>query len=84
MCAPLVISRLMQYQLNPPHPLELEITETAKFIDKEYVVDILKTIKDMGINIVIDDFSTAFTSLTLTNYAYKSFPITLQFPLTYP
>jgi diguanylate cyclase (GGDEF)-like protein/PAS domain S-box-containing protein len=43
--------------------LELEITESAAMTDVESNIGTLKTLRDMGIYISIDDFGTAYSSL---------------------
>lgn len=54
-----------------PRYLELEITETVLFDNSDLAIHKLKQLKDMGVQISIDDFGTGFSSL---NYL-KRLPI---------
>jgi EAL domain-containing protein (putative c-di-GMP-specific phosphodiesterase class I) len=47
-----------------PHRLELEITETLLLKDSESILAELKTLKTMGVAIVMDDFGTGYSSLS--------------------
>jgi EAL domain-containing protein (putative c-di-GMP-specific phosphodiesterase class I) len=61
---------LHTYSLRPEF-LELELTESAVMKDGEESITILKRLKKKGVQITIDDFGTAYSSL---NYL-KRFPI---------
>jgi len=54
-----------------PSLLTLEITESAFMQDIEYTNSVIKTIKDIGISISIDDFGAGYSSLAYL----KRFPI---------
>jgi len=47
-----------------PHFLEIEITETAMMQDNDKAVQVLNTLKEMGVNISLDDFGTGYSSLS--------------------
>lgn len=53
------------------HEVELEITESVLIEDFEKVVEKLKSLRDYGIRISLDDFGTGFSSLSYL----KSLPI---------
>ncbi len=54
-----------------PQYLELEITESIAMHDVAATISVLKTLKDMGIQISIDDFGTGYSSLS----SIKHFPL---------
>ncbi|MDH2416396.1 EAL domain-containing protein [Nocardioides sp. CER19] len=54
----------------PAHRLELEMTETAVFTDRESALQTLLEIKDLGVGIALDDFGVGYSSLD----ALRTFP----------
>ena len=44
--------------------LEVELTETALMDDIEHAIDVLRTLKQLGIRISLDDFGTGYSSLS--------------------
>lgn len=54
-----------------PESLEVEITESIAAEDLNVTISILRSLKDMGIRISIDDFGTGFSSLSYL----RRFPI---------
>jgi len=46
-----------------PNSLELDITEGLIMQDPEYILPVLLSLKEKGINIAIDDFGTGYSSL---------------------
>ncbi|HEU5281932.1 MAG TPA: EAL domain-containing protein [Gammaproteobacteria bacterium] len=55
----------------PPECLEVEITETAVMDNVENAIEKLKSLRDMGIHISVDDFGTGYTSISYL----KQYPI---------
>jgi EAL domain-containing protein (putative c-di-GMP-specific phosphodiesterase class I) len=53
-----------------PHRLELEITETVLLRDEAKVHDVLHKLRKLGVQIALDDFGTAYASLSYL----RSFP----------
>ena len=61
-----VLSLLEEHGV-PPECLELELTETAMMLDASVSLLNLRTLKQAGIHIVLDDFGTGFSSLSHLN-----------------
>jgi EAL domain-containing protein (putative c-di-GMP-specific phosphodiesterase class I) len=55
----------------PPHQLELEITESVIMNRPDHVVNVMKTLREVGVRFSIDDFGTGYSSLS----QLKRFPI---------
>lgn len=53
------------------HRLELEITESSLLEKSSEMLDVLKSLKDLGVSIALDDFGTGYSGLGYLN----SFPI---------
>lgn len=53
-----------------PERLELEVTETAVFSDREHALRTLEEIKALGVSIALDDFGVGYSSLD----ALRMFP----------
>ncbi|WP_017933570.1 putative bifunctional diguanylate cyclase/phosphodiesterase [Nocardioides sp. Iso805N] len=54
----------------PADRLELEMTETAVFTDREHALRTLEEVKAMGVGVALDDFGVGYSSLD----ALRSFP----------
>lgn len=50
-----------------PNQLEIEITESMLINDRDYLVEIMKQLKGIGIYLAIDDFGTEYSSLSRLN-----------------
>jgi diguanylate cyclase (GGDEF)-like protein/PAS domain S-box-containing protein len=61
---------LVEHRVDPGM-LELELTESALMSNFEHTVQVLESLKSMGIRIAIDDFGTGYSSLAYL----KRFPI---------
>ena len=58
------VSRILDETGLNPQNLELEITENILMKDLNYIVDILKKIRNLNVRIAIDDFGTDYSSLS--------------------
>lgn len=58
-----VLSLLEEYRV-PTSCIELELTETAMMLDTSVCLENLRTLKQAGVQIVLDDFGTGFSSLS--------------------
>ena len=56
-----VISR---YDINAEH-LEIEITETVFFDEKNKMIEVVKELKKLGLNLAMDDFGSGYSSLNI-------------------
>lgn len=59
----MVEQHIERWQVNPQR-IELEITESIVMEDPDLVADILKRLKQQGIQVAIDDFGVGFSSLS--------------------
>ncbi len=74
------ISRVLRETDFDPHRLELEVTESALINNEERARDVLEELRDLGIQISLDDFGTGFSSLSYL----KRFPVhTLKIDRTF-
>ena len=67
------VEQVLEETQIDPTLLELEITESTIMHHPERVIEVLKRLKEMGVNLAVDDFGTGYSSL---NYL-KRFPIDL-------
>ena len=65
------VKRALEETGFPAENLDLELTESIIMKDTEAAIEILRTLKDLGLGLVIDDFGTGFSSLSYL----KSMPI---------
>jgi EAL domain-containing protein (putative c-di-GMP-specific phosphodiesterase class I) len=57
----------------PPHRLHIEITETALIQASRSLLSELRDLRALGVGIVLDDFGTGFSSLSLL----RDFPVSM-------
>lgn len=75
----LVMDTLLESGL-PPDRLELELTETTIFADRDRALHILRQIKALGVSIALDDFGTGYSSLdTLRAFPFDRIKIDRSF-----
>ena len=55
---------MLKYRV-PKGLIELEITETVFFSEKERMLDVMRQLKEFNMNISIDDFGSGYSSLNL-------------------
>ncbi len=67
---PLVRTLLAESRIPPPQ-LKLEVTESVLMADPDQAVDVLRRLKDLGVQLAVDDFGTGYSSLS---YLHR-FPI---------
>jgi len=65
------VAKVLKKTGIPAQHLELEITEGAIIDNAEDAIEIMKQLKDLGVNLSLDDFGTGYSSL---NYL-KRFPV---------
>lgn len=61
------ILKLLAESGFPPSRLEVEITEGALLEDRDQVLIIIKSLKNVGVTISLDDFGTGYASLAQVN-----------------
>lgn len=75
----LVMKILLETGL-PPGRLELELTETTIFADRDRALHVLRGIKALGVSIALDDFGTGYSSLdTLRAFPFDRIKIDRSF-----
>jgi EAL domain-containing protein (putative c-di-GMP-specific phosphodiesterase class I) len=75
----LIVRTLERHGLKPEH-LELELTETAAMQDDEATRLLLGQLRDLGVNVAIDDFGAGYSSLTyLKNLPFTKLKIDREF-----
>ncbi|WP_348814621.1 EAL domain-containing protein [Halomonas sp. H10-59] len=52
----------------PPHLLELELTESTLVQNPDRALEVLSTLRNMGVLLSIDDFGTGYSNLTQLKY----------------
>ncbi|GLH98035.1 EAL domain-containing protein [Phytohabitans aurantiacus] len=74
-----IAERLRRYRV-PAHRLVLEITETVVLSELEIIDEVLGALRDLGVQLSVDDFGTGFSSLTfLTRIAVDELKVDRSF-----
>jgi EAL domain-containing protein (putative c-di-GMP-specific phosphodiesterase class I) len=60
---PEIFKRIQEEVCIDLQAITLEITETSVMEDMDRSIKLLKTLRDMGINIMLDDFGTGYSSI---------------------
>jgi EAL domain-containing protein (putative c-di-GMP-specific phosphodiesterase class I) len=63
-----MLSNIIKESGIEPGYLDLELTESVVMRQPEFVIKQLEFIKEMGINLSLDDFGTGFSSLSYLRY----------------
>lgn len=58
------VRRTLEQTGLQPQLLELEVTESVLLDGAEPVIELMETLKEMGVRVAIDDFGTGFSSLS--------------------
>jgi diguanylate cyclase (GGDEF)-like protein len=61
------IMKLLASTGFPAHRLEIEITEASLLEDRDQVLTIVQSLKNVGVSISLDDFGTGYASLAQVN-----------------
>ena len=61
------IIKLLTESGFPANRLEIEITEASLLEDREQVITIIKSLKNVGVSVSLDDFGTGYASLAQVN-----------------
>ncbi len=57
------VSDALQRSGCDPHRLELELTESTLMVEPEEVLEVIRRLKQRGVQLAIDDFGTGYSSL---------------------
>jgi diguanylate cyclase (GGDEF)-like protein len=77
---PTLIKGILEETGLPPERLELELTESTIFADRERSLAMLRQIKDLGVSIALDDFGTGYSSLeTLRAFPFDKIKLDRSF-----
>lgn len=67
-----LVKRVLHETGLDPHYLELELTESVLLSNADVMFEVLKDLKQIGLNLAIDDFGTGYSSLSYL----RQFPVT--------
>ena len=75
-----LVTRALQQAGLDPSQLCVEITETAVMEDSDSIVGGLRALRDLGVHVAIDDFGTAYSSLSyLTRFPVDALKVDRSF-----
>ena len=77
---PRIVMEILVQTGLPPERLELELTESTIFADRERALHMLRQIKGLGVSIALDDFGIGYSSLdTLRAFPFDKIKIDRSF-----
>ena len=77
---PKMVEAVLKETGFPAERLELEVTESALFLDYQRAIDNLWALKKLGVRIAMDDFGTGYSSLsTLQSFPFDKIKIDKSF-----
>lgn len=77
---PAVVRAVLAETGLAPERLELELTESTIFADRERSLEMLRQIRELGVSIALDDFGTGYSSLdTLRSFTFDRIKIDRSF-----
>lgn len=77
---PNMVSNALANSGFPAERLELEITESVLMSDSEEAINMLKELKELGVQIAMDDFGTGYSSLSyITEFEFDKIKIDRSF-----
>ncbi|WP_241023703.1 EAL domain-containing protein [Paraburkholderia sp. Ac-20340] len=77
---PSLVAEVLAETGLPPSRLELELTESTIFADRERSLETLQRIKELGVNLALDDFGTGYSSLdTLRSFPFDKIKLDQSF-----
>ncbi|WP_322045553.1 putative bifunctional diguanylate cyclase/phosphodiesterase [Paraburkholderia sp. J67] len=77
---PALVAEVLAETGLPPARLELELTESTIFADRERSLETLQRIKALGVSLALDDFGTGYSSLdTLRSFPFDKIKLDQSF-----
>ena len=77
---PVLVEKILSETGLEPSRLELEVTESALIFEEYTILDVLKSLKKIGLKLSIDDFGTGYSSLSrLMNFPIDCLKIDQSF-----